>query len=139
MTKSLVLLNLFKVKELKKKLSVGKRTLFLITTMDLKSFTSAIAQIAEERGILPEKVIETIEMAIAAAYKKEYGEKGQMIKCKLDSESGEAEFWLVKLVVDESMIYSEEELEKAKMASPSSLPSLSLRESSVYDEITRKI
>ena len=114
MTESLVLLNLFKVKELKKKLSVGKRTLFLITTMDLKSFTSAIAQIAEERGILPEKVIETIEMAIAAAYKKEYGEKGQMIKCKLDSESGEAEFWLVKLVVDESMIYSEEELEKLK-------------------------
>jgi len=114
LTESLVLLNLFKVKELKKKLSVGKRTLFLITTMDLKSFTSAIAQIAEERGILPEKVIETIEMAIAAAYKKEYGEKGQMIKCKLDSESGEAEFWLVKLVVDESMIYSEEELEKLK-------------------------
>ena len=90
--------------------------------MDLKSFTSAIAQIAEERGILPEKVIETIEMAIAAAYKKEYGKKGQMIKCKLDPKSGEAEFWLVKLVVDGSMIYSEEELEKAKMALPSSSP-----------------
>jgi len=93
--------------------------------MDIKNFTSAIAQIAEERGILPEKVIDTIEMAIAAAYKKEYGKKGQMIKCKLDPKSGEAEFWLVKLVVDESMIYSEEELEKAKMALPSSLPSLS--------------
>ena len=102
--------------------------------MDIKNFTSAIAQIAEERGILPEKVIETIEMAIAAAYKKEYGKKGQMIKCKLDSESGEAEFWLVKLVVDESMIYSEEELEKAKMALPSSLPSPSLRESSALKE-----
>jgi N utilization substance protein A len=82
--------------------------------MDLKSFTSAIAQIAEERGIPFEKVMETIEMAIAAAYKKEYGKKGQMIKCKLDPESGEAKFWLVKLVVDESMIYSEEELEDLK-------------------------
>jgi N utilization substance protein A len=82
--------------------------------MDIKSFTSAIAQIAEERGISFEKVMETIEMAIAAAYKKEYGKKGQMIKCKLDPESGEAKFWLVKLVVDESMIYSEEELEKMK-------------------------
>ena len=82
--------------------------------MDLKSFTSAISQIAEERGIAAEKVIETIEMAIAAAYKKEYGKKGQMIKCKLDPVSGEAKFWLVKLVVDESMIYSEEELEKLK-------------------------
>lgn len=82
--------------------------------MDLKSFTSAIAQIAEERGIPFEKVMETIEMAIAAAYKKEYGKKGQMIKCKLEPVSGEAKFWLVKTVLDESMIYSEEELEKMK-------------------------
>jgi len=128
LTKSLVLLNLFKVKELKKKLSVGKRTLFL-DTMDIKSFMSAIAQIAEERGILPEKVIETIEMAIAAAYKKEYGKKGQMIKCKLDSKSGEAEFWLVKLVVDESMIYSEEELEKLKEKKEEEGPAFGLRAS----------
>jgi len=84
--------------------------------MDIKSFTSAIAQIAEEKGISSEKVLEGIEMAIAAAYKKDYGEKGQMIKAKLDSESGEVKFWQVKLVVDEKMIYSESEiLEEAKL------------------------
>ncbi len=82
--------------------------------MDIKSFTSSIAQIAEEKGISPEKVLETIEMAIAAAYKKDYGKKGQVIKAKLNPESGEVKFWQVKLVVDESMIYSEEELEKIK-------------------------
>ena len=82
--------------------------------MDIKSFTSAIAQIAEEKGISSEKVWEGIEIAIAAAYKKDYGEKGQVIKAKLDSESGEVKFWQVKLVVDEKMIYSEEELEKLK-------------------------
>ena len=82
--------------------------------MDIKNFTSAIAQIAEEKGILAEKVIETIEMAIAAAYKKDYGEKGQIIKAKLDPETGSVKFWQVKQVVDESMIYSEEELEKLK-------------------------
>ena len=82
--------------------------------MDIKNFTSAIAQIAEEKGILAEKVIETIEMAIAAAYKKDYGEKGQIIKAKLDPETGLVKFWQVKQVVDESMIYSEEELEKLK-------------------------
>ncbi len=80
--------------------------------MDVKSFASAIAQIAEEKGIPPEKVLETIEMAIAAAYKKDYGKKGQVIKAKLDSESGEVKFWQVKLVVNKQMIYSEEELEK---------------------------
>jgi len=109
-----------------------KRTLFLITAMDIKNFTSAIAQIAEERGILPEKVIETIEMAIAAAYKKEYGGKGQMIKCKLDLKSGEAEFWLVKLVVDESMIYSEEELEKLKEKKKEEGPAFAKSSSSAF-------
>jgi len=82
--------------------------------MDIKSFTSAIAQIAEEKGISSEKVLEGIEMAIAAAYKKDYGKKGQVIKAKLDSESGEVKFWQVKLVVDEKMIYSEKELEELK-------------------------
>jgi len=82
--------------------------------MDLKSFASAIVQIAEEKGISPEKVWETIEMAIAAAYKKEYGKKGQQIRAKLNPETGQVRFWQVKIVVNKSMIYSEEELEKLK-------------------------
>jgi hypothetical protein len=39
--------------------------------METKSFASAIEQICEEKGISKEKVLETIEMALAAAYKKE--------------------------------------------------------------------
>lgn len=78
--------------------------------MDIKSFTSSIAQIAEEKGISPEKILETIEMAIAAAYKKDYGKRGQVIKAKLDPESGEVKFWQLKLVVDKNMVYSETEL-----------------------------
>lgn len=82
--------------------------------MDIKSFTSAIAQITEEKGIPQEKVIESIEMAIAAAYKKDYGKKGQVIKAKLNPETGQVKFWRVKQVVDESLVYSEKELEKLK-------------------------
>ncbi len=89
--------------------------------MDIKNFTSAIAQIAEEKGIAPGQVLETIEQALAAAYKKDYGKKGQIIQAKLDPASGEAKFWQVKLAVDEKMIYSDEELEELK-----SLPSESL-------------
>ena len=85
--------------------------------MDIKNFTSAISQIAEEKGIPVERVIESIETAIAAAYKKDYGRKGQVIKAKLNPETGEAKFWQVKLVVSEDMIYSEEELEEFKSAS----------------------
>jgi len=88
--------------------------------MDIKSFTSAIAQIAEEKGISPEKVWETIETAIAAAYKKEYGKKGQVIKCKLDPRSGKVDFWQIRTVVNEKMIYSEEELAVLKEGEPRS-------------------
>ncbi len=82
--------------------------------IDLKSFTLAISQIAEEKGISKEKVIETIEQAYAAAYKKDHGKRGQVIRAKISPESGEVKFWQVKLVVDDSMILSEEELEKLK-------------------------
>ncbi|MFA6190439.1 MAG: transcription termination factor NusA [Candidatus Staskawiczbacteria bacterium] len=82
--------------------------------MDIKSFKGALAQIAEERGISPERVIETIEAAIATAYKKDYGQKGQKIKAKFNSTSGDVQFWQIKLVVDNSMLYTDEEIEEMK-------------------------
>ncbi|MBU0476761.1 transcription termination factor NusA [Patescibacteria group bacterium] len=82
--------------------------------MDLKNFSSALAQIAEEKGIPAEKVQESIEAAIAAAYKKDYGERGQIIKAKLDSKLGGVRFWQVKQVLNEEMVYSEEELEELR-------------------------
>jgi N utilization substance protein A len=82
--------------------------------MDIKNFKGALAQIAEERGISPEKVIETIEAAIATAYKKDYGEKGQKIKAKFNPVSGDVKFWQIKLVVDNSMLYTDEEIEEMK-------------------------
>ncbi len=86
--------------------------------MDIKNFTSSIAQIAEEKSISPEKILETIEMAIAAAYKKDYGKRGQVIKAKLETGSGEVKFWQLKLVVDKNMIYSEAELSQMEAKVP---------------------
>lgn len=82
--------------------------------MDLKTLTSAVLEIAEERGIPEKKVLEVISEAIASAYKKEYGKKKQKIKAELDAKSGVLRFWQLKEVVDEKMIYSEEEIEKMK-------------------------
>jgi len=78
-------------------------------------FGSAIAQICEEKGISKDKVIETIEAALSAAYKKDYGRKGQNIKAVFDERTGEAKFFLVKEVVDETtreFVNPEEETEK---------------------------
>ena len=82
--------------------------------MDIKSFQRAMAQIAEARGISPEVIIETLEAALATAYKKDYGQKGQKIKAKFNPVSGDAQFWQVKLVVDDSMLYTPEEIEALK-------------------------
>jgi len=80
--------------------------------MDIQQFSSAIDQICEEKGVSKEKVMETIEMAIAAAYKKDYGHKGQNIRAKFDLKTGAAKMYQVRLVVDETMIKSEEEIAK---------------------------
>ena len=82
--------------------------------MDIKNFLLAIENIAEEKGLSKEKVLELIEQAVAAAYKKEYGTRGQVVRASMDPKTGKVEFWQVKQVVDEDMIYSEEELEELK-------------------------
>lgn len=82
--------------------------------MDLKNLSLLIEHISQEKGLPKERVFEMVEQSLAAAYKKEYGKKGQVIKAKLDPKTGKEEFWQVKLVVNEDMIYSEKELEELK-------------------------
>jgi N utilization substance protein A len=71
--------------------------------MRLGEFGSAIAQISEEKGISKDSVIETIEAALAAAYKKEYGKKGQHIRAEFNEVDGSAKFFKLLEVVDESI------------------------------------
>jgi N utilization substance protein A len=71
---------------------------------DLKTLHSALIQLEEEKGIAKEKIIEAIEMALAAAYKKEYGKKGQIVRTHFDLDTGATEFSQVKVVVDESIV-----------------------------------
>jgi len=78
----------------------------------LGQFGSAIAQICEEKGISKEKVIEAIESALSAAYKKDYGRRGQHIRAQFDEITGGADFYLVKEVVDETTRIFETEEEK---------------------------
>ncbi|MBL7150126.1 MAG: transcription termination/antitermination protein NusA [Candidatus Pacebacteria bacterium] len=82
--------------------------------MDLKTLASAVIEIAEEKGISQEKVIEVIEDALASAYKKEYGQKKQKFEAKLNPKTGRVKFWQVKQAVDKKMILSDKELEKLK-------------------------
>ncbi len=72
--------------------------------LNIKELTKAVKQVAEEKGLQSERVLEVIESSIAAAYKKEYGQRGEVIKCKLDQTSGELKFWQVKTAVDDTTV-----------------------------------
>lgn len=71
---------------------------------DLKVINSVLEQLQEERGIPREKMIEAIELALATAYKKECGKKGQIIRAKFDINTGKTDFNQIKVVVDESEV-----------------------------------
>lgn len=48
-------------------------------------FMAALEQLSEERGLPVETVIQTVEAALAAAYRKDYGKPGQVIRATLDA------------------------------------------------------
>jgi transcription termination/antitermination protein NusA len=84
--------------------------------LNIKELTKALKQVADEKGLDPEKVLDVIESSIAAAYKKEYGERGEMVKCKMDQKTGELNFWQIKTVVDDTTVRFVDEVEEAAIA-----------------------
>lgn len=80
--------------------------------LDIKTFKSALEQLEEEKKIPKEKILDAIEQAMAAAYKKDYGKKGQIIRAKFDLETGKTDFYQVKIVVDETIAKIEEDTEE---------------------------
>jgi N utilization substance protein A len=76
---------------------------------DLKVINAVLSQLEEERGIPKSKIIEAIEIALGTAYKKEYGKKGQIVKAKFSTDTGDVEFWQTKIVVDKENVVMEDE------------------------------
>jgi len=88
--------------------------------LNVKELGKAVKQIADEKGLDPAKVFEAIEYAIATAYKKEYGTRGEIVKAKIDEKDGMLNFWREKTVVDDTTVRfvdpEEEERERAEAA-----------------------
>ncbi len=72
---------------------------------DTPSFILAIDQIVAEKGISKEKVLDTIEQALAVAYRKDLGQRGQDIRAEFNEQNGSARIFKVMTVV------ADEELE----------------------------
>lgn len=77
--------------------------------IDLKALKAGLEQMEEERHIPKEKILSAIEDSLVAAYKKDYGKKGQIIRAKFDLDSGKTDFYQVKIVADATTTRLEDE------------------------------
>jgi N utilization substance protein A len=72
--------------------------------LDIKALKIALEQLEQEKKISHEKVVDAVEKSLAAAYQKEYGKRGQIVRCQINFDSGETSFEQVKIVVDETTV-----------------------------------
>jgi len=66
----------------------------------MSEISTAIKQLCEEKNLDYKSVIAAIELALAAAYRKDYGERNQNIRVKFDPNTGASEIFDVKTVVE---------------------------------------
>ncbi len=78
----------------------------------MSEISSAIKSLCEEKNLDYKAVIEAVELALAAAYRKDYGERNQNIKVKFDPESGKSKVFDVKTVVENLPVEEEAEMLK---------------------------
>lgn len=74
-------------------------------------FMGAIEDLCEEKGLDKDTVIETVEAALAAAYRKDYGKPKQIIRAKMDAVTGHADMFRVYNVVEDEEEVKEKEQE----------------------------
>jgi len=66
----------------------------------MSEISSAIKQLCEEKNLDYKAVISAVELALAAAYRKDYGERNQNIHVKFDPNTGTSEIFDLKTVVE---------------------------------------
>lgn len=78
----------------------------------MSDIKNAIKQLCEEKNLEYDSVLSAIELALAAAYRKDYGERNQNIRVKFDPATAKSEIFDVKNVVEN--LEAEEEAEMLK-------------------------
>ena len=86
--------------------------------MENKEFFAALTDLVREKGISEEAFIETLQNALASAYKKQY-DGGADVTVSLDAEKGTIEFKATRYVVEEVLDKDKEvSLEDAQALNP---------------------
>ena len=74
--------------------------------LDLKQMVAMVDIISEEKNLPKETVIDVIQQAIAAAWRKDNGDKDMDVRCELDLNSGEADVYVVREVIEDDVAYN---------------------------------
>jgi len=68
--------------------------------IDMKQLALALKTIAEEKNLPEETVQEVVEQALAAAYRRDYGDREQEVRVSMNLNTGEVDAYVSKEVVD---------------------------------------
>ncbi|MDR0591191.1 MAG: transcription termination factor NusA [Candidatus Nomurabacteria bacterium] len=75
-------------------------------SLDLKQMVEGIKVIAEEKNLPEDTVFSVIEQAIAAAWRRDNGEKDQNVRAELNVNTGEAEVFVMRDVIEDDVAYN---------------------------------
>lgn len=69
--------------------------------LDMKQLVVAIRTIAEEKNLPEDSVKEVVEQALAAAYKRDYGDREQEIRVSMNLNTGDVDAYITKDIVED--------------------------------------
>src|ERR1700747_3700494 len=69
--------------------------------LDMKQLAVAIRTVAEEKILPEDSVKEVVEQALAAAYRRDYGDREQEIRVSMNLNTGDIDAYITKEIVDE--------------------------------------
>ena len=74
--------------------------------LDLKQMSAMVDIIAEEKGLPKETVLDVIEQAIAAAWRKDNGDRDMNVRAVLNTKTGEADVFVAREVIEDGLAYN---------------------------------
>ena len=74
--------------------------------LDLKQMSAMVDIIAEEKGLPKETVLDVIEQAIAAAWRKDNGDRDMNVRAVLNTKTGEADVFVSREVIEDDVAYN---------------------------------
>lgn len=74
--------------------------------LDLKQMSAMVKVIAEEKNLDEETVLDVVQTAIAAAWRKENGDREMNVRAELNTNTGEAEVFVAREVIEDGLAYN---------------------------------